>query len=229
MRLGLLPSAGTASRMNGIPKFLLPVSDELQCLLDYHVRLMQASVDRIIIPTRTEWVRLLESFDFGDSVSIVELNTSTMAETLRRALDGLSYDTCVLGMPDTYFMHENPYAELQRHQGYDLTLRLYPTRPEQVGKVGSVRIDSSHDVTAHADKDPEADFGWHWGVMEFARHTEEFLNPQAATGGYLIDECLSRGLKVKGFPAENPYFDCGTFPEYLQCLTHLQVSERDAL
>lgn len=223
MRVGLLPSAGTASRMNGIPKFLLPVSEDLQCLLDYHVRLMQPSVDRIIIPTRSEWVGLLRSFDFGNHVDIVELNTHTMAETLRRSLDNVDYDSCVLGMPDTYFVDENPYHELFQHPGHDLVLRLYPTRPEQVGKVGSVKIDEDHRVVDHADKEPDRDFGWHWGVMEFAKHTEGFLDPTASTGGYLIDECLTRGLDVRGVPATNPYFDCGTFPEYLQCLTHLSL------
>ncbi|MDR9397128.1 hypothetical protein, partial [Pontimonas sp.] len=85
MRIGLLPSSGTASRMNGIPKFLLPVSEDLQCLLDYHVRLMQPTVEKIIIPTRSEWVDVVRSFDFGSHVEVIELNTQTMAETLRRA------------------------------------------------------------------------------------------------------------------------------------------------
>ena len=223
MRIGLLPSAGTASRMNGIPKFLLPVSEQLQCLLDYHVMLMRPTVDRIIIPTRSEWVGLLHSFDFGPDVEVVELNTATMAETLRSALAGIDYDSCVLGMPDTYFVGENPYEVLSQHPGHDMVLQLYPTRPEQVGKVGSVRIDDNHTVVEHADKEPDRDFGWHWGVMEFAKHTEEFVDPSASTGGYLIDECLSRGLDVKGIPASEPYFDCGTFPEYLQCLTHLSL------
>ena len=228
MRIGLLPSAGTATRMNGIPKFLLPVSGEVQCLLDYHVQLMKPFVDRIIIPTRSEWVSLLQSFDFGDGVEIVQLNTDTMSETLRKALAGVAYQTCVLGMPDTYFVDENPYRELRNFPGHDLTLRLYPTRAEQIGKVGSVRLGTGNTVVDHADKQPEVDYGWHWGVMEFAKHVEEFLDPTSPHSGYLVSECLMRGLDIVGVPSSNTYFDCGTFQEYRQCLIHLQETEPDS-
>lgn len=223
MRIGLLPSAGTASRMNGIPKFLLPVSEKLQCLLDYHVQLMAPTVERIIIPTRSEWVELLRSFNFGSEVDIVELNTATMAETLRSALAGVDYDSCVLGMPDTYFVDDNPYAQLASKPAADMSLWLFPTRPEQEGKVGSVKVSDEGVVVEHADKEPARSFGWHWGVMEFAKATEEFLDPRASTGGYLIDECLNRSLDIRGYKAEHPYFDCGTFPEYLQALSFVSM------
>jgi hypothetical protein len=204
--------------MNGIPKFLLPISDSLQCLLDYHVKLMAESVDRIIIPTRSEWVSLLHSFNFGDGVDILELNTRTMAETVKRSLDGRDYDTCVLGMPDTYFVGGNPYLELGEKPLADVSLTVFPTRPEQVGRMGSVAIDSENRVTDHADKEPDRDFGHHWGVIEFSRQVEQYLDPEATTGGYLITEALTRGLDVRGYPATYPYFDCGTFEEYLQAL-----------
>ena len=211
--------------MNGIPKFLLPVSEDVQCLLDYHVRLMAPSVDTILIPTRSEWVGLLASFNFGPDVHILELNTKTMAQTLRESLAGLDYDTCVLGMPDTYFVGGNPYRDLSERPGADVSLVVFPTREEQHGKVGSVRLGPDHVVTDHADKEPDRDFGTHWGVMEFTQSVEQFLSPEATTGGYLISEALHRGLDVRGYLAGYPYFDCGTFSEYLQCLTHLEVSE----
>lgn len=219
MRIGLLPSAGTATRMNGIPKFLLPVSEDVQCLLDYHVRLMAPVVDRIIIPTRSEWVGLLHSFSFGPQVDILELNTQTMAETLRRSLEGIDYETCVLGMPDTYFLGGNPYHDLSLHPGHDLTVSLFRTRPEQRGKVGSIDIDAEGRVIAHADKDPDHIYDHHWGVMEFASHTEHFLSPTEPTGGVLITECLARGLDVRGVVADYPYFDCGTLREYVECVS----------
>lgn len=223
MRIGLLPAAGTASRMKGLPKFLLPLSENLPCLIDYHVQLMAPGVDTIIIPTRPEWVGVLEGFQWGDRVQIRELTTHTMAETVRRSLEGESYDRCVLGLPDTYFVDENPYEELSAVPSADLSLWAFRTRPEQSGKVGSVLIDESHRVLEHADKEPDRDFGWHWGVFEFHSDVEEFLDPSASTGGYLIDECLQRGLDVRGYASDKPYFDCGTVSEYRQCLTYLET------
>jgi hypothetical protein len=184
---------------------------------------MADSVDRIIIPTRSEWVSLLHSFDFGPRVDIVPMATKTMAETVKRSLDSVDYDSCVLGMPDTYFVGGNPYQELAEARSADVSLAVFTTRAEQVGRVGSVALGLDGRVNDHADKDPERDFGAHWGVIEFSREVEGFLSPEATTGGYLISEALERNMDVRGYLAGYPYFDCGTFTEYLQCLTFLRL------
>lgn len=225
MRLGLLPAAGTATRMSGLPKFLLPISEDHQCLLTYHVELMAPHVDQIIIPTRNEWVGLLNSFNFDSKVNILDMRTATMAETVKRSLEGRHYDSCVLGMPDTYFVGGNPYQDLAQQPTADVSLFVFPTRPEQVGKVGSVNLREDGIVVDHADKEPGRDFGTHWGVMEFSADVEKFLDPAAQTGGYLITEALNRSMAVRGVLAGYPYFDCGTFSEYLQCLTFVDLPD----
>lgn len=187
------------------------------------MRLMTGHVDQILIPTRPEWASLLESFEFGDHVRIHMMETATMAETVTRALDQVSFDTCVLGMPDTYFSGGNPYRDLLEVAQADVTLAVFSTREEQRGRMGSVLLEESDRITAHADKDPDSDFGTHWGVIEFTSAVVKMLDPRAATGGQLITEALSQGLSVKGFPAGYPYFDCGTFEEYLQCLFGLNL------
>lgn len=224
MRLGLLPAAGTATRMSGLPKFLLPISEKHQCLLTYHVELMAPHVDRIIIPTRDEWVSLLESFEFGPQVEVMSMRTQSMAETVKKSVDGRDYSTCVLGMPDTYFVGGNPYRELTDHPQGDVSLSVFTTGLEQVGKVGSVALGDDGVVTDHADKDPDADFGTHWGVMEFRSEVEKFLDPQATTGGYLITEALNREMTVRGYLADYRYFDCGTIDEYAECLSFIRNS-----
>jgi CTP:molybdopterin cytidylyltransferase MocA len=223
MRLGLLPAAGTATRMSGLPKFLLPISDAHQCLLTYHVELMAPHVDRIIIPTRNEWESLLHSFEFGPQVEIVSMQTQTMAETVKRSLDGRNYSTCVLGMPDTYFVGGNPYRELTEHPQADVSVAVFTTGSDQAGKVGSVAVDSEGIVVDHADKDPEKNFGTHWGVMEFSSEVEKFLDPRATTGGYLITEALNRSMTVRGYLADYRYFDCGTIAEYAECLAFMRL------
>jgi len=228
MRLGLLPAAGTATRMSGLPKFLLPISEDHQCLLTYHVELMAPHVERIIIPTRDEWVSLLQSFNLGPDVDIISMRSNTMAETLKKSLAGREYSSCVLGMPDTYFVGGNPYRDLSQRPPADVSLVVFKTGLDQSGKVGSVLVASDGRVTDHADKEPERDFGVHWGVMEFTPAVEKFLDPGAATGGYLITEALNRSMSVRGYVASYPYFDCGTFTEYLQCLTFVDLPRRSA-
>jgi CTP:molybdopterin cytidylyltransferase MocA len=223
--VGLLPAAGTATRMSGLPKFLLPISEDQQCLLTYHVELMAPYVDRIIIPTRTEWVGLLESFAFGPQVEVMQMHTQSMAETVKRALDSRVFESCVLGMPDTYFVGGNPYRELTEHPQGEVSLAVFSTRPEQFGHVGSVAISEEGVITDHADKEPDRDFGYHWGVIEFTSTVERFLSPEATTGGYLISEALARSLPVRGYLAGYPYFDCGTFSEYLQCLAFVSLPD----
>lgn len=224
MRIGVLPSAGRATRLNGIPKFLLPVSEDVQCLLDLHVRLMRPFVDRIFIPTRPEWKALLESFAFGEGVEIQAMETETMAETLHRTLDSVSFDSCVLGMPDTYFVGGNPYRGLGEVEPGDLLLGVVPTRPEQSGRMGSVQVGEGNKVIKHADKDPHRDYGWHWVAMEFSPAVLSRLEPLASTGGYMIDEALNSDSDVRAYQLTEDYFDCGTFAEYLQCLAHLSLS-----
>ena len=228
MRLGLLPAAGTATRMSGLPKFLLPISEIQQCLLTYHVEIMGPHVDRIIIPTRSEWVSLLESFNFGPQVEILSMETGTMAETVKRSLADRDYSSCVLGMPDTYFVGGNPYRDVASQAPADVTLAAFTTGPDQAGKVGSVRVEADGTVSDHADKDAEKNFGTHWGVMEFTQQVESFLDPTATTGGYLITEALNRQMTVRGYVAGYPYFDCGTFSEYLQCLVFVDLPRESA-
>lgn len=226
MRIGILPSAGRATRLNGLPKFLLPVSEDVQCLLDWHVQLMQPHVDRVVIPTRPEWKGLLDGFSFGPDVEILSMETETMAQTLRQSLDSASFDSCVLGMPDTFFVGGNPYQGLLDKGVADVTLSVVPTKHEQVGRMGSVRIDEAARVVEHADKEPERDFGRHWVAMEFRPAVLAALDTAATTGGYMIDEALTAGWEVRAYQLSDDYFDCGTFSEYLQCLAHLSLSAK---
>ena len=209
--------------MSGLPKFLLPISESQQCLLTYHVELMEPFVDRIIIPTRSEWVSLLESFNFGPKVEILPMQTATMAETVKRSLSDRDYASCVLGMPDTYFVGGNPYHDLATQTRADVSLAVFVTGSDQAGKVGSVLVEGDGTVSDHADKDHDKNFGTHWGVMEFTPEVERFLDPTATTGGYLITEALNRSMSVRGYVAGYPYFDCGTFLEYLQCLVFVDL------
>ena len=51
--IGVLPASGKASRIGGIPKFCLPISDE-RSLLQWHVEQMLEVCDEVRVSTRAE-------------------------------------------------------------------------------------------------------------------------------------------------------------------------------
>lgn len=218
MRMGLIPAAGTASRMRGLPKFLLPVSDNVQTLVEHHVELMANFVERIVIPTRPENYELLERLELPDYVEIKAITTSTMSETVVEVLDQEDFETCILGMPDTYYASRNPYEILSREPQLDINLALWATKPSQRGQVGSVELDLNNRVVRCEDKSLEWNFGQHWGALRFNSSALNLLDPRTPHVGFIINPALEAGLLVGGQLMEGEYFDCGTFAEYKRCV-----------
>ncbi len=225
--LGILPAAGMATRMRGLPKFLLPLGDDQGSLLEYHVRLLSPHVERLIVPTRQEWSGLLKNFGLGSKVEIVEKKTETLSQTVIEVLSELDYDSCILGLPDTVFMEGNPYQGLASFDPPGpLVLACFETKPEQRGLLGSVNFGKDGVVSHHADKSLPMEWGTHWGAMRFTPQVLELLPSGSATVGVLIDECLGRGIPVRGFVHDSEYYDCGTVAEYAQSLLKILDSPR---
>ena len=47
----ILPAAGSAERMSGIPKFLLPVTDDYKSLLENHLEKLSQICEKIYLST----------------------------------------------------------------------------------------------------------------------------------------------------------------------------------
>jgi len=220
--VGVLPAAGMATRMRGLPKFLLPLAEDQGSLLEYHIRLMAPHVETIVIPTRSEWVGLLEGFGLGAQVQVLVKNTETLAQTVSESLAGLQWEAAMVGLPDTVFLSGNPYSGFGSFStGNPLVLACFPTREEQHGRLGAVEISADGVVLQHADKSADAEWGQHWGAMQFNPEVLSYLPLQAPTVGVVIDECLQRGIPIKGFLHDSEYYDCGTVREYAECLAAL--------
>lgn len=204
--------------MRGLPKFLLPVSDNVQTLIEHHVELLADFVDKIIIPTRPENVELLERLGLPTFVQIRVLTTATMSETVEAALKGVAFENCILGMPDTYYSSKNPYEALADGPELDVKLALWKTKPSQRGQVGSIELDESLKVLRCEDKSPEWDFGQHWGALRFNRAALDLLDPATPHIGFIINPSIEAGLAVAGDMMLGEYFDCGTFAEYKRCV-----------
>ena len=60
----ILPAAGLAKRMKGVPKFLLPANDQYETLLEIHLKNLEDKCENIYLPTRPDLVPIINSLDF---------------------------------------------------------------------------------------------------------------------------------------------------------------------
>lgn len=217
---GILPAAGLATRMRGLPKFLLPCDDQYTTLIEKHVTSLLNTCDTVWIPTRPEQTILLETLGLSsDRVVVVPMTTGTMTQTVMRLANISGATRFVLVMPDTYFFGEQPYEYLANSKN-ELNLACWDIRPEQRGKLGQVLIEGGNKGTIldSKDKDPECVYPHSWGAMAFDRSILSLAEASMPHTGYLIKPALVAGKSLEGSVMAGRYFDCGTPREYLQML-----------
>lgn len=199
--IGLLPASGRATRIAGIPKFLLPtISGEL--LIEYHIRLMRPVCDEIRISTNRRWIELLH--ELLTDVELFEIEPSTMNDAIRQ-MQGADN---LIGMPDTYFTgFENPYQALADSE-IPVGVALWRCTEDLRGKVGQVdyREGRIHDIR---DKDPNCDYGFMWGALRLNESAMTLIDPKDPHPGYNLNEILSR-FPYHDAPVSGRYIDAGT-------------------
>ena len=217
---GILPAAGLAKRMRGLPKFLLPCDAEYNTLIERHINNMLEVCETVWIPTRPEQTILLESLGLSsDRVVIVPMTTETMTQTVLRLCAISGAQRFMMVMPDTYFFGEQPYEFLATG---DLALQLacWRIRPEQAGKLGQVLLSEvpEGEVRDSRDKDPECEYEHSWGAMAFDRAALTYAEPDMPHTGYVIPRLIESGISIGARVFSGDYYDCGTPREYLKML-----------
>jgi CTP:molybdopterin cytidylyltransferase MocA len=215
---GIVPAAGLATRMRGIPKFLLPCDRSYTTLLENHLRELLEVCDTIWIPTRPEMVLLLDSLGIAkERVVVLPIVTNNMTETVKRVLSIASADYFQLIMPDTFFLGETPYKKLAA-QPKIADLACWTIRQEQKGKLGQVLADKDGIVIDMKDKDPGCEYPISWGSLTFSRRLEPYMKDSDPHIGYAVKHALEDGGTITAQTIEGQYFDCGTPDEYLSML-----------
>lgn len=220
----IVPTAGLATRMRGLPKFLLPCDDEYLTLIERHVLGLLEVCDVVWIPTTYLNSQLIQGLGLDPRrVVALPMSTKTMSESVLRVASLSSSDRFIMAMPDTYFFGEQPYTYLSAAES-DLALACWKIRPEQKGKLGQVQFGDSEQskVSDSKDKEVECDYDFFWGAMQFNRAFIGVANPEVAYSGIWINPAISKGLLVEGKVMEGQYFDCGTVNEYFSLLDTLR-------
>jgi UTP-glucose-1-phosphate uridylyltransferase len=210
----ILPAAGQATRMRGLPKFLLPCGNLDESLLERHIRASLEVSNLVWIATRPQYAPLLTTLGIqSDRVMVSVLETQTMSQTVRKITDLVESERFTVIMPDTFFGGESPNTKLAESDA-PLHLALWEIREEQKGKLGQVELSAEGKVTSHSDKDPHCQLPFAWGAMSFSKHLASMIDIEDPHVGYLINYALSNNYEVGASAIAGSYFDCGTPQEY---------------
>jgi len=217
----ILPTAGKATRMRGLPKFLLPAGPEYLTLIERHITELLEHCETVWIPTRPEQTILLESLRLSsDRVVVVPMTTSTMTETVLRISAISAAEKFLMVMPDTYFAGEKPYSYLAAST-YEMSLATWKIRTDQLGKLGQVKLAETPEglVTHSEDKNALCTYPHSWGAMAFSKRVLSYGNAEMPHTGYLLPGLLEAGIEIHAREMNGSYFDCGTPAEYVEMLT----------
>ncbi len=216
--IGVLPASGSATRLNGLPKFILPIKDG-QSLLQWHVELMSIACTSVTVITRQCWLPLVQ--DLMLNASIVQKEPSTMADAVLHVAHNQSQDV-IIGMPDVYIHNssDNFYQKLVEGHG-DVILATWDFVPETMrGKVGQVLADNEGNVLSVVDKDFDCVYTEMWGAILFRNFSTNLIDPVGGSVISRINQWIAEGIKVTRVKMSGDYIDAGT----IEGVIHLYTS-----
>ena len=204
--IGILPASGKASRVGGIPKFCLPISDE-RSLIQWHVEQILEVCDEVRVSTRSEWVSIIQNMDMNIKIMVKE--PSTMSDAVKYMI-GENNDTVIIGMPDTYILgaQKNIYKEMIKTPG-DLVLGAWECTEDLKGRVGQISL--SNDKVMHSmDKVQDCNYKYMWGTMLFRKNLIRYVDTSLDHPGKQIQEWIDMSLDVRAVKPGGKYMDIGT-------------------
>ena len=205
--IGVLPASGRASRIGGIPKFCLPISDEVS-LLQWHVEQMLEICDEVCVATRAEWIPIVENMHM--SIKLMVREPSTMSDAIS-FMAGEHSDTVVVGMPDTYILDSsaNIYKAMTKEKDADLVIGAWECEERLKGSVGQIKIVDGK-VVGSEDKVNDCNYPDMWGTMLFQKNMIKHLNPKLDHPGKQLNDWIRDGFEISAVKPGGRYVDAGT-------------------
>lgn len=227
----ILPVGGNASRMQGLPKFMLPISPTHTLIEKHCEAAINAGYDDVHIITKKIYKDLIHDFlkakNLDVELSVLQNDTDTMTETLivgGATIPNLESRNLTIGLADTAFTgisYEDVYSSLLASE-QEIMLSLFVPREDQKGKLGQVLLDKDSTVLDMVDKSFTCDYPYIWGMAKLPGWLMLKASRKDAHIGIGIGKLVSSGTSVKGvINIGAKYFDCGTFSEYYSCLSEL--------
>lgn len=221
---GILPCAGLSTRLDGLPKFLLPIAEGH--LLGTHIaRMRGAGVNNIWIGASKQTAPFIKPYIDDDVTLKPSLNTATMCETVLAARAYAGDDNVLLGMPDTYWSTNEVYERLahrMREFDWPIVVACWRIRDDQRGKLGQCDVRSEY-LRWVVDKDASCPYPLAWGAIGWQPLFWDYIQPEMPHLGYALQAAIDNGVKVRAVEVDGEYHDCGTRPEYFRlCSTFVR-------
>lgn len=216
--IGLIPCSGTASRMSGIPKFLLPCKEGN--LIDNSINIFKSNnIDDIYVSISTENEHFIKN---RDHIKYIVKNTNTMSETVKNLIE-IKAKKYILIMPDTYFINDinKDFNEITKMHmmlnDFDIVVILWKIKEYQYGKLGQVEVNNAKVIDV-MDKNLNCKYQYSWGIIGWTNKVNHLIDEKTPHIGYILNEALKNNIDIGYIISDTEYFDCGTPDEYFKMI-----------
>lgn len=224
MTLGIIPAAGKATRIGGLPKFLLPVPGGY---------LLERMLSRIGVPcyigARPEHGNLMNAYIRPED-TVYQADTRSMPETILAARPYVGDEHVLVGMPDTYWTDEVIFQRLDAwlDRGAICAAAVFYVDPAMASRLGVCR--TAYDgntlvLSKIEDKRIQISHQWAWGAVAWRPAFWRYILPEDAHLGIALQRAVSAGETIPLYPADGPYYDNGTPEDYFRCIRELTEVE----
>ena len=170
--------------------------------------------------TKPENAILFKNFIKDSRVFLLIVESQTVSETILKMIEAFPSADYMFGMPDTFFIGENPYKTLLNDEYNDLNLALWKIEKDQIGTLGQIKLDSKNNIIDIKDKDNKCKYELFWGAMKFNLNFINFINKNDSHPGLAIKPAITNNIKYKASIINGKYFDCGTMDQYKKMIVY---------
>jgi UTP-glucose-1-phosphate uridylyltransferase len=230
--VGVIPAAGTAERMDGLPKYLLPIRKSylLQTLCE---RMNACGASDLLIGANPNNSSLVQRYLPANGIVYTKFS-ETMSETVLAAQPWADKANVLFGMPDSWWEGDD-FAYRWLVEGLTeeipVCVAVFKARPAQKGKLGMVMTQGKFvnglgeqilEVVAVKDKASTSAYTEAWGAMAWSPKFWQYIRPADPHVGYALERAISMGVTVRAIKMTGNYWDCGTKDEYFELIRSFQ-------
>lgn len=219
--IAIIPAAGSATRMMGLPKMFLPIPGNT--LIGALVDRAERETRRIVIGANGPALELVNRF-YSVRARTFLANTLTMSETVLLSRDYAdSHESVLFAMPDTWLDDADALRKLRQtlENGADVAVGLCRAREGQSREGGMVFLDDDGRITDVIDKPERADTPWIWGALAWRPVFWDCLRTYDPHVGFALPRALGERLDVRPVLLDGGYYDCGTPERYFNLIRAL--------